>query len=453
MFGRKDVKSDATRSIFSKSNNSIRYRLIAHAANESGGIHSLRFKGKNIVLVSDPIIAKELHTKHASSLIRRGPINNLVRLIIGDSLLTINGDEWLSLRQKVNPSLSDAAVSSYLPTLVRLYSDKYDRLICSSGSRICGVSREEILRIQYAATARIVFGRELETNDLEGLLYNDFNSFRYVGEFRPGSLHLPSWIPLTMASKIVKSSSESTRILDRYNKEFNSRMSVTSGETSLLALYELGENANKGCPLGFEQKKRIDFIRTLFYSATLTTAMTLEWALRVLSSNGDLLNLITREVDLAIRDDSQIIEALPSLHICKSFILEVTRLFSVIPSVLKSASADIDISGKLEIKRGSVVITSIHGIHTNPEYWDDPLTFRYDRFLNSVFPHEAFWPFSFGAHVCPGKSLALAELLVSLVLIVRRFTVLEKPGIDLNGCCQGIVVVPAMSSVYGLERR
>lgn len=453
MISKNTLTAESTKSIFAARNSSVRYRLIAEAANQFDGMALLRFKGKSIAIVSDPLIARELHTKHAESLTRRSTVNSLLRLVIGDSLLTIDGDQWLSLRQAVNPALSETAVSVYLPELVRLFAARYDRLATRSNTEYVHVSRDDILSNQYAATARIVFGLDFSDPDLRKLVANDLETFRYIGQFKPGSINLPSWMPFSLANRVGQSSSKSTELLLKYNREFHAHRSSEDQDQSILASFNREQATESRCPLRFGRTGEIDLVRTLFYSASVSTAMTLEWALRVLASKRDILDKLTREIDELITDDCDVVDSLPSLHLCRSFILEVTRLYAVIPSVHKTAVADISVSRSVLISRGTLVITSIHGIHTNPWFWDEPLEFRHDRFLKKNYPHEAFWPFSFGAHVCPGKSLALSELVMSLALILRRFKVHEEPDIDFEGACQGVVVVPARSDGYRLVRR
>jgi cytochrome P450 len=315
------------------------------------------------------------------------------------------------------------------------------------------VSREDIVSNQYAATARIVFGLDFSGPDLRKLVANDLETFRHIGQFKPGSINLPSWIPFSLANRVRQSASKSTELLLEYNRKFHANRSSEVQDQSILAWFNREQATESRCPLRFGRTGELDLVRTLFYSATLTTAMTLEWALRILASKRDIVDELTSEIDELITDDCEIVDSLPSLQLCRSFILEVTRLYAVVPTVLKTAVADISVSRSVLISQGTVVITSIHGIHTNPCFWDEPLEFRHDRFLRKDYPHEAFWPFSFGAHVCPGKSLALSELVVSLALILRRFKVHEEPEIDFEGAFQGVLVVPARSDSYRLVRR
>ena len=81
--------------IFAKKNRPIRYQLFGEAANEAGGVVWMKYLRKKILVISDPLIAKELYTKHSSCLIRSGISNGLMKSMIGSSVLTVDGEEWL----------------------------------------------------------------------------------------------------------------------------------------------------------------------------------------------------------------------------------------------------------------------------------------------------------------------------------------------------------------------
>ena len=79
----------------------------------------------------------------------------------------------------------------------------------------------------------------------------------------------------------------------------------------------------------------------------------------------------------------------------------------------------------------------------NPLYWDDPSEFRLERFELNASHHETFWTFGgLGSHACPGKTLAVSELIIVLALVVRRFSVVFQPSIDLNGNCESVLLGP-----------
>ena len=90
----------------------------------------------------------------------------------------------------------------------------------------------------------------------------------------------------------------------------------------------------------------------------------------------------------------------------------------------------------------------------NPLYWDDPSEFRLERFELNDSHHDTFWTFGgLGSHACPGKTLAVSEVIIVLALIVRRFSIVFQPNIELNGICESVLLGPIDNQAILLEPR
>ena len=446
------VQTESAKNFFLPENRPIGYRLFAEAANKAGGVISLKHFVKNIFIISDPLIAKELLTTHASKLVRKGIMNNLLRTHIGDSVLTLSGKEWLPLRQAINPSLTDSAVTSYLPSIINSFAKRMDHWLDQSRSKQIAIDQVEIYTTLYYVVSKLLFGVRFDKEDIDKLIEYDFSMFSLWRELAPRIISPPSWVPLTLENRIKRLTVKTDKILQEYLVKFQEHSESRQSNYCILTSVIAGESTKNRCPLRFNHKKPIDLIKTLFYAATFTTALTLEWALRILSTREDLWETIKTEIDTLVADDLSIINAMPNLIKTKAFVLEVARLYSVLPSVFKTASSDINFSLGF-IPRGSAVITSIHGIHTNSLYWEDPFAIKLDRFILNGFTPEAYWPFSLGANSCPGRTLALSELVAALALIVRRFNILSQPNLSLEGGCEGQVLKPLYPGNYLFEPR
>lgn len=68
------------------------------------------------------------------------------------------------------------------------------------------------------------------------------------------------------------------------------------------------------------------------------------------------------------------------------------------------------------LPEGTIVGSSAHAMHRNPEYFHEPEIFRPERWISGdgdLLPPEArrgFFPFGYGPRACTGVHLALAEL-------------------------------------------
>ena len=64
-------------------------------------------------------------------------------------------------------------------------------------------------------------------------------------------------------------------------------------------------------------------------------------------------------------------------------------------------------------------------IHKNGDYWEDPETFNPDRWMVEGFEPKkySFIMFGGGLRICPGRKLAMIELVSLMVLLNRKYEI------------------------------
>jgi cytochrome P450 len=67
-------------------------------------------------------------------------------------------------------------------------------------------------------------------------------------------------------------------------------------------------------------------------------------------------------------------------------------------------------------------------LHRNPAYWPEPDSYIPDRWLASpedpLYPVKGAWrAFEIGPHNCIGQTLAMTEIKIVLVLVLREFSI------------------------------
>ncbi|CAG7850943.1 SubName: Full=Uncharacterized protein {ECO:0000313/EMBL:CCA74754.1} [Serendipita indica DSM 11827] len=74
------------------------------------------------------------------------------------------------------------------------------------------------------------------------------------------------------------------------------------------------------------------------------------------------------------------------------------------------------------VPTGTDILLNVVALHNNPKYWDDPYTFRPERFLGD-YNRYAWLPFSACPRACIGRRFAEVEMLAVLALIVQRYEI------------------------------
>ena len=156
-----------------------------------------------------------------------------------------------------------------------------------------------------------------------------------------------------------------------------------------------------------------------FFAGTETTAATMGWALDRLGTIGELQERIHREVASGA-GSSPLLEA---------FVNEVLRYFPPIPFLVRRAT-EAAVLGGISVRKEQTLIVSLIGLHHDPRYWESPRRFDPERreFTGKSYNRRAFLPFSMGARVCGGASLARMEAVEGLAAVIRGFRVTRAPG-------------------------
>ena len=68
-----------------------------------------------------------------------------------------------------------------------------------------------------------------------------------------------------------------------------------------------------------------------------------------------------------------------------------------------------------------MVLVSAWVIHRDPNVWDDPLRFKPERFEGGDFSAYEFMPFGFGRRACPGMSLGINVVGLTLTSLIQCF--------------------------------
>ncbi|ESP04976.1 hypothetical protein LOTGIDRAFT_211775 [Lottia gigantea] len=169
-----------------------------------------------------------------------------------------------------------------------------------------------------------------------------------------------------------------------------------------------------------------DEVNTFLFEGHDTTASAISWALFSLADNGEIQDRVQQEIDnLLVGRNSDDLEAndlqkLPYLSMC---IKESLRLHSTVSYIQRQTEAPHNILGKL-LPADIMTSIYIYCVHHNPQYWQESLVFKPERFtpenIEKMDPF-AFIPFSAGPRNCIGQNFAMHEIKVALVKILSRY--------------------------------
>ncbi|XP_059314784.1 (S)-N-methylcoclaurine 3'-hydroxylase isozyme 1-like [Lycium ferocissimum] len=175
---------------------------------------------------------------------------------------------------------------------------------------------------------------------------------------------------------------------------------------------------------GFSDDQINYMLLEIFPAGTGTLTSTIEWAMAELLRNKEVLNKLYSELKKVINSNpiqESTIFQLPYLNAC---IKEVLRLHPPIAFLPHYASETCQVM-HYTIPKDSLVFVNLWAIGHDPKIWDDPFSFKPERFLNSNLDFKGqdfeFLPFGAGRRMCPGLPFATKQVHLILACLVYHF--------------------------------
>jgi cytochrome P450 len=101
---------------------------------------------------------------------------------------------------------------------------------------------------------------------------------------------------------------------------------------------------------------------------------------------------------------------------------EALRLYPPVWSLGRVATKDSTL-GSLPVVKGTDLWLCLHRLHRDPRWYPEPERFRPERWLgNQVQRPFTYAPFGVGPRVCIGQHFAMAETVLGLASMLRRFS-------------------------------
>jgi cytochrome P450 len=155
----------------------------------------------------------------------------------------------------------------------------------------------------------------------------------------------------------------------------------------------------------------------LLQAGSESTAHQILWTLLLLQSRPDWHAELRAELDAWTPEAAASSTEFPKL---RATVLESERLRPAIPFAVRVAAHDTVFSSS-HIPRGATVLHATTLTHFLDEVYDDPMSFRPERFVGGDgCPRGAHGTFGGGSHVCLGQSLARVQVQLAVAVMTKH---------------------------------
>lgn len=406
-----------------------------------GSLYKIRLLNKEYVVLNHPDAIRHVLVNNVKNYSRRKSYAFLQELL-GDGLLTSEGESWKKQRRLTQPVFSKEQLHGLMNQMDHSIQDFFDSHWNKNGT----IELEQSLNI---LTLQILTQSIIYSSDksyFNSVQFDLHDALTYMTSKRFNALKFLSVLPSKKkrkgkaAIKNVKSvveniiESRAQPKSEKYNDLLEMLMSTKDAET--------GESLDK--------KALLDEVMTMFVAGHDTTAAALTWTIYLLQQNKNVLNVMLEELDRNWNGEKITVESLSSLGYMKMVIQEAMRLLPPVWSFGRKAKEKDSIIG-FEIRKGQSVNIPIYAIHRHPDFWEKPNEFYPEHFLPDAVKNRdkfAYMPFSLGQHRCIGEYFALMEIQMVLMRMYNNFqfelasdksmeynplvTLKPKQGIELN---------------------
>ncbi|KAI3705807.1 hypothetical protein L1987_76049 [Smallanthus sonchifolius] len=161
----------------------------------------------------------------------------------------------------------------------------------------------------------------------------------------------------------------------------------------------------------------------LFIAGTDTVVTTIEWAMAELLKNKEIRCIVQGELTRELKSNDVKKSDLSKLTYLNACIKETLRLHPVVPVLIPRRAIEACEILNYTIPQNAQVWVNVWAISHDPKVWEDPNTFKPERFIGSNIDFTGhdyeFIPFGGGRRMCPGLPsgvMSLQTMLASLIL-------------------------------------
>ncbi len=395
-------------------------RYLLSVARQYGDVAYFTMGSQKFYLLNRPEYVQDVLVTHNSKF-QKSRIMQRSKILLGEGLLTSEGQQHLRQRRLVQPAFHRQRIAGYAAAMVECAGRTTARWTSGETRDIS----EEMMRLTLAIVAQTLFAAEVEEDaDEIGRAMTDV-----LGMFDMMLIPFTEFLqkmPLPSMRRFERARS----FLDRkIYSIINERRESGGDRGDLLSMLLLAQD-EQGDGGSMTDTQVRDEALTLFMAGHETTANALTWTWYLLSQNPDVERRLNEELDSVLAGGSPTFDDLPQLTYTEMVFAESMRLYPPAWTLSRLAMQDHDIGG-YSMPAGSLCLLSPYVMHRNAEFFPDPDRFDPERWTpeaKHARPKFSYFPFGGGPRICIGERFAWTEGILLLAAIGQRWRMRLDPG-------------------------
>lgn len=400
-------------SALTRGHNDNPMRTLMQMTERYGPVIPVNMANQRVVLICEPEYFKHVLVTKADSYIK---YFDGLKPIFGKAMITHDGALWQKIRMPQQPAFHPDIFAEYIPyfnTAIKTKMGQWAEL-AKTGETFEMVEQTWTLAADMICKA--LFDRDMP--------FNPHFVFKCVKTYTDVMNHKEIRLKKQSGELFEISEEDTAKAVEAWWSVPPAVMAADPREHREKTLLKMIEAAvaDPNIP-EFDQQQAVDEIKQYLWAGTETTALTLAWALYLVSQHPEAAERVRREGEAVCSDREPTAADYSALLYTRSVIQETMRLYPPVWGLIRVASEPDEIGGK-KINVGDRIVLFGYGAHHNPKFWDAPEEFRPERWMDKSAKRQtkySYIPFGAGKRSCIGGAMSQVENTLALSILLRRF--------------------------------
>ena len=413
--------------------------FLLKCARRHGDYVALRFGRRPIIVLNNPRDVEAVLVTQQRNFVK-GYFYRLLGPLLGNGLLTSEGDFWLRQRRLAQPAFHRERINSYARTMVAYTHDLLEQWSDGAERDV----HDDMMRLTLRVVGKTLFDTDFDSAAPE-IGTSLASALRELSAQMVGpEFLLPAAIPTPSRIRLRRAVERLDPFVLRIIQERRAR--VEDRGDLLSALLRARDDDGSGMT---DQQLR-DEAMTIVLAGHETTALALSWTWYLLSQHPEVEQRLSAELTDVLKGRPPGPEDVAQLPFTEAVLLETMRLYPPIFGIGRESIAACDLNG-FALPAHTNVYMVPYVIQRDPRYFDEPDQFRPERWLDGLakrLPRFAYFPFGGGPRLCIGQPFAMLESVLILSTIAQRWRLRLAAG-------QQVGMLPALTlrPKYGMRMR
>jgi cytochrome P450 len=400
------------------------HEVIPGLVKKYGDIFSLSLPFTKLAVAASPEHARYVLLDNNKNY-RKSLAYDMIKLLLGNGLLTSEGDFWKKQRRLIQPAFHRKKLEELTAMMVERTTQGVDEMekLRQKGEPV------DISQYMTHLTLDII-SKAIFSSGIEGKSELIANKITELNLMATEKLNQPIRLPAGFPTPSNFKEQKAIKVLDGVIYEIiNQRKKEGVSKSDLLSMLLDARDEETGDAM--DNKQLRDEVMTIFIAGNETTANAMAWTLYLLSQHPDKEAKMVQEINEKL-DNGTVLDfaGISSFQYVKQVIEESLRIYPPAWMVGRRNYEEDEIGG-YRIAKNTNVLVPIYYLHRSEKYWTEPLRFMPERFApetRNQIDRYVYMPFGGGPRFCIGNNFALLEMQIILILLYRKFSFTLKPG-------------------------